>query len=138
MESLKIKSRCHQSLCAVRRNQIVLADGPLVEAIVLKYVGRGLQVRELARKGRIGLRRAAESFDPDQGARFSTWASWWTKQAMKVALARASRANPRNDLDAAAMKEVSEVSHGHILSSHDPLTADRVLVAITPKRSQAR
>jgi RNA polymerase primary sigma factor len=57
--------------------------GWLVIAIGKHYVRRGVLLADLIEEGNIGLIRAVEGFDPAQGARFSTYASWWIKQSIK-------------------------------------------------------
>ncbi len=64
----------------------------LVIAISKHYAHRGLALSDLVEEGNVGLIRAAQGFDPAQGARFSTYASWWIKQAIKRTLINSQQA----------------------------------------------
>jgi RNA polymerase primary sigma factor len=68
------------------REQMVRSNLRLVVNISKNYASRGLALADLIEEGNLGLLRAVEGFDPDQGSRFSTYASWWIKQAIRRAL----------------------------------------------------
>jgi RNA polymerase primary sigma factor len=76
---------------AAARERMIQANLRLVVTIAHNYVDLGLPLLDLISEGNIGLMTAVERFDPDRGSKFSTYASWWIKRAIKCALANQSK-----------------------------------------------
>src|SRR5213080_4081059 len=73
------------------REQMIKANLRLVVKIARDYESYGLPLLDLINEGNIGLMKGVERFDPKKGAKLSTYAAWWIKQAMKRALANQSK-----------------------------------------------
>ena len=73
------------------REHLILANLRLVFSVAKKYVGRGLSLMDLVQEGHIGLMRAVKKFEYQRGFKFSTYATWWIRQAVSRAVADQGR-----------------------------------------------
>src|SRR5215207_5113262 len=89
-EEIDLSKRAKKGDKAARK-RLIEKNLRLVVSIAKKSRGRGLSFEDLIQEGNIGLMKALEKFDPDRGFRFSTYATWWIRQAVQKAVADKSR-----------------------------------------------
>lgn len=80
------KVQAHSRISPQARHQMIRSNLRLVISIAKRYANMGLAFSDIVEEGNIGLMRAVEKFNPKRGYRFSTYASWWIKQAIMRAL----------------------------------------------------
>ena len=73
------------------RERLIISNSRLVISVAKKYIGRGVPFLDLIQEGNIGLMRAAKKFDYKRGFKFSTYATWWIRQAVTRAIADQGR-----------------------------------------------
>jgi len=89
-EEIEIAARVAQGDEEAKRI-LISSNLRLVVSIAKHYIGRGMLFLDLIQEGNLGLIKASEKFDPDKGFKFSTYATWWIKQAITRAIADQAR-----------------------------------------------
>ncbi|RYG25471.1 RNA polymerase sigma factor RpoD/SigA [bacterium] len=81
-----------QKGCTYSREKLVATNLRLVVSVAKRFAGRGVPLLDLIQEGNLGLMKAVDRFDPERGYRFSTYATWWIRQAVARGLAAQGRA----------------------------------------------
>jgi RNA polymerase primary sigma factor len=108
-ERLRLEQQCAQGCEA--RQRLIQANLRLVVSIAKKYTSYGLTMMDLVQEGNIGLMRAVEKFDYTKGHKFSTYATWWIRQAITRAIADQSRTIRLPVHMGEAISQVKRTSH---------------------------
>jgi RNA polymerase primary sigma factor len=90
-EEVRLARRA-RSGCSRSRRELAERNLRLVVSVAARFTGRGMDLEDLVQEGNVGLMRAVDRFDPDRGHRFSTYATWWIRQAVQRGLHDRGRA----------------------------------------------
>jgi RNA polymerase primary sigma factor len=121
------------------REHLITANSRLVISVAKKYMGRGVPFLDLIQEGNIGLIRAAKKFDYKRGHKFSTYATWWIRQAVTRAIADQGRTIRVPVHMGDQINKLLRVSHSLTQDlGRDPTTEElAVALGVTPKKVES-
>ena len=107
--------------------KLIVSNLRLVVKIAHDFKGMGLPIQDLISEGNIGVMKAAQKFDPEKGAKFSSYAAWWIKQAMRRGLANQSK-NIRIPIQSASKLRTIKVAQDKLRQRYnrEPLESELV------------
>jgi RNA polymerase primary sigma factor len=120
------------------RDRMVRSNLRLVVSIAKNFMRRGLPLADLVAEGNLGLLRAVEGFDPSHEVRFSTYAGWWIRQAIKRALVKASQSVHIPAYMVELLNRWRNTSQQLVERFGRPPTAEEITEAMQLSRSKAK